>query len=75
MGQFSTPIMPSDGSLLHADSQGEHPKVVCERLGHSTIATTMDIYSHVIPSMQRDAARKLDAAFETEKETDEARHR
>ena len=30
---------------------GMHPKVVQERLGHSTIAMTMDIYSHVLPSM------------------------
>ncbi|MEI2810981.1 MAG: tyrosine-type recombinase/integrase [Nocardioides sp.] len=31
---------------------GEHPKVVQERLGHSTITTTMNIYSHVTPTMQ-----------------------
>jgi integrase len=39
---------------------GEHPKVVQERLGHATIAVTMDIYSHVMPHLQRDAAIKLD---------------
>lgn len=39
---------------------GEHPKVVQERLGHATIAVTMDIYSHVMPDLQRDAATKLD---------------
>lgn len=44
-------------------SLGEHPKVVQERLGHATIAITMDIYSHVMPTMQRDAAAKLDAHF------------
>jgi integrase len=38
---------------------GVHPKVVQERLGHSTIAMTMDTYSHVLPSMQEDVARKL----------------
>ncbi|MFV0457406.1 MAG: tyrosine-type recombinase/integrase [Actinomycetales bacterium] len=32
---------------------GEHPKVVQERLGHSTITTTMNIYSHVTPTMQK----------------------
>jgi len=37
-------------------SQGVHPKVVQERLGHSTITITMDTYSHVLPSMQEDAA-------------------
>jgi integrase len=42
---------------------GEHPKVVQERLGHATIAITMDIYSHVMPDMQRGAATKLDALF------------
>ncbi|WP_053387818.1 tyrosine-type recombinase/integrase [Leucobacter japonicus] len=34
---------------------GIHPKVVQERLGHSTITTTMNIYSHVTPTMQRSA--------------------
>lgn len=35
-------------------------KVVSERLGHSTISITMDIYSHVMPGMQEEAAAKLD---------------
>ncbi len=39
---------------------GEHPKVVSERLGHSTITVTMDVYSHVLPSMQRAATEKLE---------------
>lgn len=34
---------------------GVHPKVVQERLGHTKISTTMDIYSHVAPTMQRSA--------------------
>lgn len=38
---------------------GEHPKVVQERLGHSTITTTMNIYSHVTPTMQKDAADRF----------------
>ena len=33
-----------------------HPKVVSERLGHTTVAMTLDIYSHAIPAMQQDAA-------------------
>ena len=33
-----------------------HPKVVSERLGHSTIAITLDLYSHVTPGMARGAA-------------------
>ncbi len=47
-------------------SLGEHPKVVQERLGHSTIGVTMDTYSHVLPDMQRKAAAKLDALFSEE---------
>lgn len=38
---------------------GEHPKVVQERLGHTTITTTMDVYSHVTPTMQRSAADRF----------------
>ncbi len=38
-----------------------HPKVVQERLGHATVAMTLDIYSHLIPSMGRAAADQLDA--------------
>lgn len=38
---------------------GVHPKVVQERLGHETIGITMDIYSHVMPSMGREAAAQL----------------
>lgn len=38
---------------------GVHPKVVQERLGHSKISITLDTYSHVIPSMQKEAAEML----------------
>lgn len=44
---------------------GVHPKVAQERLGHSTITTTLDLYSHVTDTMQSDAAARLDAAFRT----------
>lgn len=40
-----------------------HPKVAQERLGHSTVTTTLDLYSHVTATMQEDAAGRLDAAF------------
>jgi integrase len=40
--------------------QGVHPKVVQERLGHSDIALTLNTYSHVMPSMQDDAADLID---------------
>lgn len=39
---------------------GVHIKVVSERLGHSSIGITLDTYSHVLPNMQLDAARKFD---------------
>ena len=39
---------------------GVHPKVVQERLGHSTVALTLDVYSHVLGSLQQEAAQKLD---------------
>jgi integrase len=40
---------------------GVHPKIVSERLGHSSIALTLDVYSHVLPGMQDEAASKLDS--------------
>ena len=44
-------------------ARGENPKVVQELLGHSTIAVTMDIYSHVTPTMHAAAASKMQALF------------
>ena len=43
--------------------QGIHPKIVSERLGHSTVGITMDIYSHVLPGMQENAVLKVDAVL------------
>ena len=40
---------------------GENPKIVSERLGHSTITLTMDTYSHVLPDMQEATADRLEA--------------
>lgn len=37
-----------------------HPKVDSEMLGHSQIAITMDLYSHVLPTMQREAIEVMD---------------
>jgi len=42
---------------------GVHPKVAQERLGHSSISITLDLYSHVTATMQEDAAARIDAAF------------
>jgi integrase len=47
----------------HLLASGVHPKVAQERLGHSSVAVTMDIYSHVLPGMQEDAARKVGDAL------------
>jgi integrase len=43
--------------------QGVHPKIVSERLGHASIGITLDTYSHVLPSMQGEAASAFDALF------------
>lgn len=42
-------------------SQGVHAKTISERLGHSGIAITMDLYSHLMPGVQKEAAAKLDS--------------
>jgi integrase len=47
-------------ATLHL-TNGTHPKVVQEMLGHSTISMTLDTYSHTVPSMQKEAAARLDA--------------
>jgi integrase len=42
---------------------GVHPKIASERLGHASIAITMDTYSHAMPGLQEDAAQRIDAAL------------
>jgi integrase len=49
------------GYATHLLAQNVHPKVVQELLGHSSIAITMDLYSHVVPGMQEEAVAKLDS--------------
>ena len=51
----------------HMLSSGVHPKVASERLGHSKVGITLDLYSHVLPGMQEDAVAKVDAAFKAAK--------
>jgi integrase len=48
----------------HLLASGIHPKVASERLGHSKIGITLDLYSHVLPGMQEDAAERVDAALQ-----------
>ena len=55
-------------SLRHTHATGMlkanvHPAVVQQRLGHSTIATTVDLYSHVTPGLQARAAERFDETF------------
>ncbi len=48
----------------HMLASGVHPKVASERLGHSKVGITLDLYSHVLPGMQADAAARLDDALQ-----------
>lgn len=41
-------------------SEGINPKIVSERLGHASIVLTLDTYSHVLPTMQKDATERLE---------------
>lgn len=42
-------------------AQGVDPRTIMETLGHSTIGMTMNVYAHVLPALQRDAADRMDA--------------
>jgi integrase len=44
----------------HMLAAGIHPKVASERLGHSKVGITLDLYSHVLPGMQGEAAARVD---------------
>jgi integrase len=44
-------------------SEGIPIKVVSERLGHADITTTLSVYAHVLPGMQRDAVQKVAKAI------------
>ena len=50
---------------------GTNPKVVQERLGHSSIAITMDVYSHVVPGMQELAAMQFEEGLRGAKPAEE----
>jgi integrase len=67
LGTDALPLLTLHG-LRHTHATvlleaGENPKVVQERLGHTTFTTTMDIYSHVTPTMQRAAVDRFAAAL------------
>lgn len=42
---------------------GVSPKVVSEQLGHTSVAFTLDVYSHVLPHMQDDAAARVESVL------------
>lgn len=44
---------------------GVHPKIVQEILGHATISMTLDTYSHVLPSLQKEAVNRLNTLLST----------
>jgi integrase len=48
----------------HMLSSGIHPKIASERLGHSKVGITLDLYSHVLPGMQEDAVARVDRDLE-----------
>jgi integrase len=49
----------------HMLASGVHPKIAQERLGHSSVAITLDLYSHVLPGLQADAAARIDDVVRT----------
>ncbi|MFN2394022.1 MAG: site-specific integrase, partial [Pyrinomonadaceae bacterium] len=57
--------------LLLAD---ENPKIVAERLGHSTVVLTLDTYSHVLPTMQQQTTAKLTKMLYDGETTADAAH-
>jgi integrase len=53
--------------------QGGYPKTISDRIGHSTISTTMDIYGHLFSDTQREAALKFEEGFTIRTERKETR--
>lgn len=52
--------------------QGVNPKVIQERLGHSNIGMTLDVYSHILPDMQDEAVEALTTIFNKKDEQEES---
>lgn len=78
--RVDVPFIPAHG-LRHTSASievktGTHPRVVSERLGHSTIAMTLDRYTHIAPQIARDAADALaDAVLGTQEPQNRATER
>jgi integrase len=61
---FGLPVQPIDAT--HATeplAAGINPRFVSDRLGHSTVAFTPDVYGHVIPDLEEDALEKIGAGI------------
>jgi integrase len=52
--------------ISHLLQAGVHPKIASERAGHSSVAITLDVYSHAVPDMQVEAVQKIDALLRQE---------
>ena len=63
MAKWYTWVYGETGHVV-IGKQGVNPKIVQGRLGHSSIGITMDIYSHVMPNMQRDAIANFNIALD-----------
>jgi integrase len=71
--QAGLPPMPLHG-LRHSHATlllqaGTHPRVVMERLGHSSIRVTLDTYSHVVGGLQESAAQRFDDFVEAKNQS------
>jgi site-specific recombinase XerD len=53
---------PSDAHATPLLASGVHPKIASERLGHTKVGITLDLYWHVLPNMLIDAVALLDDA-------------
>jgi integrase len=65
-GHGLAPIRLHDLRHSHAThmlASGVHPKIAQERLGHSSVSVTIDLYSHVLPGMQAEAVSRVDAVL------------
>ena len=56
-------ILLGEDKISHLLAAGVNPKVASERAGHASVAITLDVYSHVLPGLQEDVARQVDAAL------------
>jgi integrase len=60
---YERSIIPLPSNISRFSRGTVSPKVVSEQLGHTSTAFTLDVYSHVLPHMQDDAAAKVEAAL------------